>query len=75
MYIYIYMPGDIAGLQLSQGACNPSDLLTSAIVSRVTTNAVHVACEDSFDQLDIDDHTPYKLLKLANDVTHRRMKK
>ena len=70
-----YMTGDIAGIQISQGASNPTDLITSAIVSRVTSNSLHVACEESFDQLEIDDQTPYKLLKLANDITYKRMKK
>uniref|UniRef100_A0A4W3IA86 DNA-binding protein SMUBP-2 n=1 Tax=Callorhinchus milii TaxID=7868 RepID=A0A4W3IA86_CALMI len=67
-------PGDIVGLYDSQG-CGPSDQLASGIVTRVTQKSVTVAIDDTNDQLTLDDESSYKLLKLANDVTYKRLKK
>ncbi|KAK2176747.1 hypothetical protein NP493_643g04012 [Ridgeia piscesae] len=69
-----FTPGDIAGLSLSKGECG-SDTIASGIVTRVSQSAVSVAFEESYDGLNIDDSAQYKLVKLANDVTYRRLKK
>ena len=66
--------GDIAGLSpsSSQGS---SEQISSGVVSRVNKSSVSVAFEQSQDALDPHDGTLYKLLKLANDITHKRLKR
>ncbi|XP_010113697.1 PREDICTED: DNA-binding protein SMUBP-2, partial [Chlamydotis macqueenii] len=66
-------PGDIVGLYDSAGQADP---LSTGIVTRVTSKAVTVAFEESRDSLlSLDREGPYRLLKLANDVTYNRLKK
>ncbi|KFQ14878.1 DNA-binding protein SMUBP-2, partial [Leptosomus discolor] len=66
-------PGDIVGLYDSAGQADP---LSTGIVTRVTSRAVTVAFEESQgDVLSLDREGSYRLLKLANDVTYRRLTK
>ncbi|XP_062432389.1 DNA-binding protein SMUBP-2 [Rhea pennata] len=66
-------PGDIVGLYESTGQ---SDLLSTGIITRVTSRSVTVAFEESRDGvLSLDRESSYRLLKLANDVTYKRLKK
>lgn len=48
---------------------------SSGIISRVTHTAITVAFDETADSLAFDDDGPFKLIKLANDVTHRRIKR
>ncbi|GFS16916.1 DNA-binding protein SMUBP-2 [Elysia marginata] len=66
-------PGDIVGVGLTNS--DPTDKpLTSGIVLQMSASNVSVAFDDSQDILDLDDSASYKLTKLANDVTYRRLK-
>uniref|UniRef100_A0A8C7S7Z3 DNA-binding protein SMUBP-2 n=1 Tax=Oncorhynchus mykiss TaxID=8022 RepID=A0A8C7S7Z3_ONCMY len=67
-------PGDIVGLYDLDG-CKPSSQLCTGVVTRISQSAVTVACEDSPDGLNLDTDALYNLMKLANDVTYKRMKK
>ena len=68
----MYFIGDIVGLGwLSEDVKD----IASGIVSRVTETAVTVAFEETADSLTFDDDGPFKLVKLANDVTHKRIKR
>ncbi|XP_064423383.1 DNA-binding protein SMUBP-2 [Latimeria chalumnae] len=67
-------PGDIVGLCDSQGSGQSSDQLATGIVTRVTQKAITVAFDESHDGLNLDRESPYCLLKLANDVTYKRLK-
>ena len=50
--------------------------IASGIVSRVSQTAVTVAFDETADDLSFDDDDgPFKLIKLANDVTHKRIKR
>ncbi len=51
------------------------DTLGSGIVSRVGQATVHVAFDEALDQQDLDNDQQYKLVKLANDVTYKRLKR
>lgn len=63
--------GDIVGVY--QGSDdNSGDALSSGIVSHVNQASVNVAFETEQSQL--DDDVQYRLVKLANDVTYRRLK-
>ncbi|NXT76324.1 SMBP2 protein, partial [Zapornia atra] len=66
-------PGDIVGLYDSAGQGDP---LSTGIVTRVTSKAVTVAFEESQDgMLSLDRESSYRLLKLANDINYKRLKK
>uniref|UniRef100_A0A2K6DZN1 Immunoglobulin mu DNA binding protein 2 n=1 Tax=Macaca nemestrina TaxID=9545 RepID=A0A2K6DZN1_MACNE len=68
-----FTSGDIVGLY---DAANESSQLATGILTRVTQKSVTVAFDESHDfQLSLDRENSYRLLKLANDVTYRRLKK
>ncbi|XP_007943110.1 DNA-binding protein SMUBP-2 [Orycteropus afer afer] len=64
---------DIVGLYDS---ANDSSQLASGILTRVTQKSITVAFDESPDfQLSLDQDGSYRLLKLANDVTYKRLKR
>ncbi|XP_070687489.1 DNA-binding protein SMUBP-2 isoform X1 [Pempheris klunzingeri] len=67
-------PGDIVGLY-DTGGCTAASQVGTGIVTRVSQASVSVAFDDSKDGLSFDSDALYDLLKLANDVTYKRMKK
>lgn len=66
--------GDIVGLGWLNSEQKANDI-ASGIVSRVTQTAVTVAFDETADSLTFDDNGPFKLVKLANDITHKRIKR
>lgn len=66
--------GDIVGLSLSKSD-QSNETIASGIVSRVGQAVVHVAFDENLDQQDLDGDQQYKLVKLANDVTYKRLKR
>lgn len=64
--------GDIIGLYQSEG--EPSQL-GSGVVTRVTQASLTVAFDDTQDSINLDRDGLYNLMKLANDVTYRRLSK
>ncbi|KAL0629415.1 DNA-binding protein SMUBP-2 [Plecturocebus cupreus] len=65
--------GDIVGLY---DTANEGSQLATGILTRVTQKSVTVAFDESHDfQLSLDRENSYRLLKLANDVTYKRLKK
>ncbi|RXN00564.1 DNA-binding protein SMUBP-2 [Acipenser ruthenus] len=66
-------PGDIVGLYDSVGI-GPSSQLATGVVTRVTQSYLSVAFDESSDGLSLDNEGPFNLLKLANDVTYKRLK-
>ncbi|XP_029379610.1 DNA-binding protein SMUBP-2 [Echeneis naucrates] len=66
-------PGDIVGLYDS-GGCTEASQITTGIVTRVSQTSVSVAFDDLKDGLSFDTDGLYNLLKLANDITYKRMK-
>ena len=73
LIIYLIL-GDIVGLGRLNANQKTSDI-ASGIVSRVTQTAVTVAFDETADSLAFDDDGPFKLVKLANDITHKRIKR
>ncbi|XP_074534559.1 DNA-binding protein SMUBP-2 [Halichoeres trimaculatus] len=67
-------PGDIVGLY-DTGGCSTASQIGTGIVTRVSQATVSVAFDESKDGTSLDDDALYNLLKLANDVTYKRMKK
>ncbi|XP_022611831.1 DNA-binding protein SMUBP-2 [Seriola dumerili] len=66
-------PGDIVGLY-DTGGCTADSQIATGIVTRVSQASISVAFDDSKDGLSFDTDALYILLKLANDVTYKRMK-
>ncbi|KAK1887825.1 DNA-binding protein SMUBP-2 [Dissostichus eleginoides] len=66
-------PGDIVGLY-DTGGCTAASQIGTGIVTRVSQTAISVAFDDSNDGLSFDTDGLHNLLKLANDVTYKRMK-
>uniref|UniRef100_A0A8D0GUI7 Helicase SMUBP-2/HCS1 1B domain-containing protein n=1 Tax=Sphenodon punctatus TaxID=8508 RepID=A0A8D0GUI7_SPHPU len=65
-------PGDIVGLYETAGQ---GDQLSTGIVTRLTPKAVTIAFDESQGSLlGVDQESSYRLLKLANDVTYKRLK-
>lgn len=71
---HCYIPGDIIGVGLMKSEATEKPLVTG-IVSQVTSSNISIAFDDSQDIFELDDDALYKLTKLANDVTYRRLKK
>uniref|UniRef100_A0A7N6BYW2 DNA-binding protein SMUBP-2 n=1 Tax=Anabas testudineus TaxID=64144 RepID=A0A7N6BYW2_ANATE len=67
-------PGDIVGLY-DTGGCTVTSQIGTGIVTRVSQASISVAFDDSKDGLSFDNDAVYNLLKLANDVTYKRMKR
>lgn len=74
MLVVSFVTGDIVGLH-DTGGCTAETQVATGIVTRVSQTSVSVAFDDSKDGLSFDTDAPYNLLKLANDVTYKRMKK
>ncbi|CAG5120566.1 unnamed protein product, partial [Candidula unifasciata] len=66
-------PGDIVGVGLMKSEATDKPLMTG-IVSQVTASNISVAFDESQDVFELDDDDLFKLTKLANDVTYRRLK-
>ncbi|KAM9376972.1 DNA-binding protein SMUBP-2 [Pholidichthys leucotaenia] len=66
-------PGDIVGLYDAAG-CTTASQISTGIVTRVSQTSVSVAFDDLKDDVGLDSGGFYNLLKLANDVTYKRMK-
>jgi len=73
MFDVLCMIGDIVGVALSS-SIGLSELIASGVVSRITSSSVNVAYDGQHEALlELDDSCHYKLVKLANDVTYRRL--
>ncbi|XP_074649779.1 DNA-binding protein SMUBP-2-like [Tubulanus polymorphus] len=64
-------PGDIVAVNESNEA---TSAIVSGVISHVHKNSINVAIDDATD-VDLDDNQRYRLLKLANDVTYKRLKR
>ncbi|XP_066439307.1 DNA-binding protein SMUBP-2 [Eleutherodactylus coqui] len=68
-----FSSGDIVGLYDSSPKSEP---IATGIVSGITQKVINVAFDEAHsDSLNLGSEATYRLLKLANDVTYRRIKK
>ncbi|XP_017547494.2 DNA-binding protein SMUBP-2 [Pygocentrus nattereri] len=65
-------PGDIVGLFESEGCSQPSQLC-SGVVTHVTQVSITVAFDDTQDGVSLESDGLYNIMKLANDVTYKRL--
>lgn len=69
------MAGDIVGVfPGNSGSQSERDQLCSGTVSCVKAKFIEVAFDLDVESIDLNDTDSYKLLRLANDVTFRRLK-
>lgn len=67
-------PGDIVGLY-GAGGCSATFQIGTGIVTKASQTSVTVAFDDGQDEFNVETDSLYNLLKLANDVTYKRMKR
>ena len=66
--------GDILGLRPCSAQSSDCDLdNVSGVVTKVTSVSVSVAFSETWDHLNLDESLLYTLVKLANDITHKRL--
>lgn len=65
-------PGDIVGLYASEGCSQPNQLC-SGVVTRVTQTSITIAIDDTQDGVNLDSDGLFNIMKLANDVTYKRL--
>lgn len=66
--------GDIVSLNASSSQ-QENESLGSGIVTHAGKSAISVAFDEKEDLFDLKEGDHYKLTKLANDVTYKRLKK
>ncbi|XP_052828218.1 DNA-binding protein SMUBP-2 [Octopus bimaculoides] len=69
-----FTPGDIVQLSLNQKNAAQSENIAVGIVSKTTSNSISVAFDEYKDIETMSSDAHYKLLKIANDVTYKRLK-
>lgn len=74
MLIYFSSIGDIVSLTASS-AHQGDEGFGSGIVTHAGKSAISVAFDDKEHLYDLQEEDLYKLTKLANDVTYKRLKK
>ena len=66
--------GDIVGLRHGSGQSGSDQVENvSGVVTKVTSSSISVAFSESFEQISFDASLQYSLMKLANDITHKRL--
>jgi ATP-dependent RNA/DNA helicase IGHMBP2 len=71
--IYSWLLGDIVSLHVNS-AQQGDESLQSGVVTHAGKAAISVAFDEK-DLFSLDENEQYKLTKLANDITYRRLKK
>lgn len=72
-FAVVFVIGDIVGLS-SSSSTGLSKLIASGVVSRVSPTSLSIAYDGQHDALlELDNTVQYSLVKLANDVTYRRL--
>ena len=70
------MIGDIVGVYQQGQSIDEQSQLTHGLIFRLTANAMHITLEENDDdQFNASgDQSLYMIIKMANDVTYRRLK-
>ncbi len=68
--------GDIAGIYQQGHSIDEQACLTRGLIFRITTNTIHITIEDNDDDQfnSLGDTCLFMIIKMANDVTYRRLK-
>ena len=70
-----FFSGDIVGIFPNAGASHlEKDQICSGIISSSRSGTIDVALDLDTENVDLNDNDSYKLLKLANNVTYRRLR-
>jgi hypothetical protein len=68
--------GDIAGIYQQGHSIDEQTSLARGLIFRITTNTIHITIEDNDDDQfnSLGDSCLFMIIKMANDVTYRRLK-
>jgi hypothetical protein len=68
--------GDIAGIYQQGHSIDEQTSLARGLIFRLTTNTIHITIEDNDDEQfnSLGDTCHFMIIKMANDVTYRRLK-
>ena len=69
--LFHFSTGDIVGVYSHGQHLNEQGL--TGVITKATDNAIHVAFEDIPEDINLGSHGNLQLVKLANDVTYRRL--
>ncbi|CAF3479561.1 unnamed protein product [Adineta steineri] len=74
--VQTFGPGDIAAIYPQGHSIDEQIPLTHGLIFRLTTNTIHVTIEDNDDDKfnSFGDNCLFMIIKMANDVTYRRLK-
>jgi len=75
--IFLYFhSGDIAAIYQQGHSIDEQTSLARGLIFRVTTNTIHITIEDNDDEQfnSLGDTCHFMIIKMANDVTYRRLK-
>lgn len=71
--LFLWSSGDIVGLHQTGPTADAS--ISSGIVTRITSTSISVAFDQSEELNNVGDECQYYVVKLANDVTYRRLRR
>jgi hypothetical protein len=68
--------GDIAGIYQQGHSIDEQTSLARGLIFRITANTIHITIEDNDDDQfnSLGDSCLFMIIKMANDVTYRRLK-
>ncbi|UJR28820.1 hypothetical protein I4U23_010044 [Adineta vaga] len=74
--VQTFGPGDIAGIYQQGHSIDDQNPLARGLIFRLTTNTIHITIEDTDDEQfnSLGDTCLFMIIKMANDVTYRRLK-
>lgn len=70
----LFVSGDIVGVG-NLNRDGKTEIITSGVVTRVSESVVSVAFEKNADFSELEYDVQYMIVKLANDVTYKRLKR
>ncbi|CAF0979126.1 unnamed protein product [Didymodactylos carnosus] len=72
-----FSPGDIASIYRNASEINEKSPIANGVIFRVTNNSIHIALDENDNgEYEIENETcQFMLIKIANDVTYRRLKR
>ncbi len=73
---FFFSSGDIAAIYQQGHSIDEQISLAHGLIFRLTTNTIHITIEDNDDEQfnSLGDTCLFMIIKMANDVTYRRLK-
>jgi hypothetical protein len=73
---FLLISGDIVAIYQQGQSIDEQESLAHGLIFRLTTNTIHVTMEDNDEEKfnSFGDNSHFMIVKMANDVTYRRLK-